>query len=86
MSNKIKDSFSTSISMKDLKSRNVFRKDGSISVAIGDASNETIWVTLPKYFNESGIYTYSSATLIPIEEVEVILLEKDINDYKGLIN
>lgn len=84
MANKIKDS--ASISMKDLKSRNVFKKDGSISVVISDASDENVWVTLPEYFNELGNYTYSSAALIPVEEIEVILLEEDINDYKGLIN
>ena len=65
------------ISMKDLKNRNVFEKDGRIEVAISDVCSGYIWITNPEYYNEAGIYGYTSAALLQVKNVNVRLIEKD---------
>lgn len=66
------------IPMKNLKNRNVFEKDGVVEVAISDAYNDYIWTTTPNYYNEDGMYTYTSAALLQIEDVNVRLIWKDV--------
>ena len=66
------------IPMKNLKKRNVFEKNGVIEVAIDDAYNGYIWVTTPNYYNESGMYTYTSAALLPIEDINVRFIWEDV--------
>lgn len=65
--------------MSDLRIGDIFVRDGFTYVAIADSLNGTIWVTIPKYVNEEGAYSYTSAALLQYEsedDVEVIGLDE----------
>lgn len=61
--------------MNNLRTGDVFVRDGFTYVAIADPYYGTVWVTKPEYVNEEGVYSYTSATLLqyePEDEAEVI--------------
>lgn len=61
--------------MCDLKTGDVFVRDGFTYVAIADPYYGTVWVTKPEFINEEGVYSYTSAALLqyePEDEAEVI--------------
>lgn len=61
--------------MCDLKTGDVFVRDGFTYVAIADPYYGTVWVTKPEFVNENGVYSCTSADLLqckPDDEAEVI--------------
>lgn len=61
--------------MSDLRTGDVFVRDGVTYVAIADPYYGTVWVTKPEFVNEEGVYSYTSAALLqyePEDEAEVI--------------
>lgn len=61
--------------MRDLRTGDVFVRDGVTYVAIAEPYYGTVWVTKPELVNESGVYSYTSAALLQYEqddEAEVI--------------
>ena len=61
--------------MRDLRTGDVFVRDGFTYVAIADPYYGTVWVTTPEFVNEYGAYSYTSAALLqyePEDEAEVI--------------
>lgn len=61
--------------MRDLRTGDVFVRDGFTYVAIADPYYGTVWVTKPESVNEEGVYSYTSAALLqyePEDEAEVI--------------
>ena len=61
--------------MRDLRTGDVFVRDGFTYVAIADPYYGTVWVTAPEYVNEEGVYGYTSAALLqyePDDEAEII--------------
>ena len=61
--------------MRDLRTGDVFVRDGFTYVAIDDPYYGTVWVTTPEFANEYGAYSYTSAALLqyePEDEAEVI--------------
>lgn len=61
--------------MCDLKTGDVFVRDGFTYIAIADPYYGTVWVTKPEFVNENGVYSYTSAALLqyePEDEAEVI--------------
>lgn len=61
--------------MCDLKTGDVFVRDGFTYIAIADPYYGTVWVTTPEFVNEEGVYSYTSAALLqyePEDEAEVI--------------
>lgn len=61
--------------MRDLRTGDVFVRDGFTYVAIDDPYYGTVWATKPEYVNEKGVYSYTSAILLqyePEDETEVI--------------
>ena len=61
--------------MCDLKTGDVFVRDGFTYVAIADPYYGTVWVTKPEFVNENGVYICTSADLLqykPDDEAEVI--------------
>ena len=66
------------IPMKNLKNGNVFEKDGVVEIALSDAYNDYIWTTTPNHYDKDGMYTYTSAALLQIEDVNVRLIWEDV--------
>lgn len=61
--------------MCDLKTGDVFVRDGFTYIAIADPYYGTVWVTKPEFVNENGVYSYTSADLLqykPDDKAEVI--------------
>ena len=61
--------------MRDLKTGDVFVRDGFTYVAIADPYYGTIWVTKPEFVNEEDEYSYTSAALLqfaPDDEAEFV--------------
>ena len=61
--------------MSDLRTGDVFVRDGVTYIAIADPYYGTVWVTKPEFVNEKGVYSYTSAALLqyePEDEAEVI--------------
>lgn len=61
--------------MRDLRTGDVFVRDGVTYVAIAEPYYGTVWVTKPELVNENGVYSYTSAALLQYEqddEAEVI--------------
>ena len=61
--------------MCDLKTGDVFVRDGFTYIAIADPYYGTVWVTKPEFVNENGVYNYTSADLLqykPDDKAEVI--------------
>lgn len=61
--------------MRDLRTGDVFVRDGFTYVAIADPYYGTVWVTTPEFISEEGVYSYTSAALLqyePEDEAEVI--------------
>lgn len=61
--------------MRDLRIGDVFVRDDFTYVAIADPYYGTVWVTMPEFVNEEGVYSYTSAALLqyePEDEAEVI--------------
>lgn len=61
--------------MCDLKTGDVFVRDGFTYIAIADSYYGTVWVTKPEFVNENGVYSYTSADLLqykPDDKAEVI--------------
>lgn len=61
--------------MRDLRTGDVFVRDGFTYAAIADPYYGTVWVTTPEFISEEGVYGYTSAALLqyePEDEAEVI--------------
>lgn len=64
--------------MRDLRTGDVFVRDGFTYVAIDDPYCGTVWATAPEYVNEEDVYGYTSAALLQYEpEDEVRVIDKD---------
>ena len=53
--------------MRDLRTGDVFVRDGFTYVAIADPYYGTVWVTKPESVNKEGVYSYTSAALLQYE-------------------
>lgn len=67
------------IPMKNLRSGDVFEKDGRVEAAIDITASGYVWVTRPEYYRSDAVYGYTSAALVPIEDTEVELI-KNLNE------
>lgn len=71
--------------MLDLRTGDIFIRDGFTYVAIADPFNGAIWVATTKYVNEEDAYGYTSAALLQYEpDDEVRVIDKDERPLKML--
>ena len=64
--------------MSDLRTGDVFIKDGFTYVVIADPHDGAVWVTKPEFVNKEDIYGHTSAALLQYKpDDEVIVLNKD---------
>lgn len=65
------------IPMSQLKRGNVFIHNGYVSVAIDDANDELVWTTRIEYYNDDGIYGYTSASIENTDNTQVQFIAFD---------
>ena len=58
--------------MNNLRTGDIFVRDGFTYVAIDDPYCGTVWVTKPELANEEGAYSYTSAALLQYEPEDVV--------------